>query len=284
MKIEKLTPEMEAAIPVYKERWIKIGFCTDPADRPRAEKAIHKMYECGGLEPPKEIVWTESPAALIAAAKEKYPEDDPLSNCVYGFHDANWLAFYEYFREVCGLVEETEPLLGLTELARSAGWAIPYKDICWVSERPKTLRRDDQGRLHDLDGPAVEYPDGWALYSVRGVTVPDEWIKEKESLDVKTALTWGNIEQRKAAAEILGWARIIEELEPEIIDKDSDPEIGELLKVDLPDSPGSQFLRVLCGTGRTFVLPVPPEMKTALEANAWTWDLKPEEYTPEIRT
>lgn len=284
MKIEKLIPEMEAAIPVYKERWINIGLCTDPADRPRAEKAIVKMYESGGLEPPKEIVWTESPGALIAAAKEKYPEDDPLSGCIYGCHDANWLAFYEYFREVCGLVEETEPLLGLTELARSAGWAIPYKDICWVSERPKTLKRDDQGRLHDLEGPAVEYPDGWTLYSVRGVTVPEEWIKEKECLDVKTALTWENMEQRRVAAEIIGWARIMEELEPEIIDKDSDPEIGELIRVDLPDSPRCQFLRVLCGTGRTFVLPVPPEMKTALEANAWTWDLKPEEYTPEIRT
>lgn len=30
---------------------------------------------------------------------------------------------------------------------------------------------------------------------------------------------------------------------------------------------------VKCGTGRTFALPVPPEMTRAIDANAWTFAL-----------
>jgi len=49
--------------------------------------------------------------------------------------------------------------------------------------------------------------------------------------------------------------------------------IGTLVEVTLPDLGKEKFLKVLCGTGREFAIPVPPEMKTALDANAWTFDL-----------
>ena len=61
--------------------------------------------------------------------------------------------------------------------------------------------------------------------------------------------------------------------------------IGNLVEVDIPQIGREKFLKVVCGTGRQFAIPVPPEMKTALEANAWTFGLTPEELLPlEIRT
>jgi hypothetical protein len=57
------------------------------------------------------------------------------------------------------------------------------------------------------------------------------------------------------------------------IDIDPDPQIGELLEVEMPEVGVERFLRVTCGTGRTFALPVPPTVTTALEANAWTYDI-----------
>ena len=87
------------------------------------------------------------------------------------------------------------------------------------------------------------------------------------------ALTHTNVEQRRAACEILGWKRILNELDVTVVDTDPDPQIGELLEVTLPDIGKEKFIKVLCGTGRTFILPVPPTMRTALEANAWTYDI-----------
>ena len=115
--------------------------------------------------------------------------------------------------------------------------------------------------------------------------VPEEWITNKEALDAKTAITWENMEQRRAACEIVGWENVLKQLNAKTIQKDSDPEIGELVEVNIPDIGKERFLRVQCGTGRMFALPVPPDMQTALEANAWTFNINPDELLNlEIRT
>ena len=129
------------------------------------------------------------------------------------------------------------------------------------------------GRLHCEDGPAIAYRDGWGLHSWHGVTVPREWIEDKASLTPKIALTHKNVEMRRAACEIIGWERILAELNARTIDRDPDPEIGELVEVDIPDVGRERFLRVQCGTKRRFALPVPPDMTTALAANAWGYNI-----------
>src|SRR5215471_18380124 len=53
----ELTEAQLARVPEFADRWTKIGLCTEPADRPRAEAAIREMYRQGGLDPPAKIVW-----------------------------------------------------------------------------------------------------------------------------------------------------------------------------------------------------------------------------------
>ena len=203
---------------------------------------------------------------------------------VRGQHEAHWLAFYEAFARF-GLAPKVEPLQGLMGVARSSGWFIPCASLCLMSERHHTLRRDDEGRLHCATGPAVAYPDGWEIYAWRGTVVPGEWITNPSDIAPETALTWPNMEQRRAASEIIGWDRVLAQLDARTIDTDGDPEIGELVEVTLPDVGRERFLRVRCGTGRAFALPVPPDMPTALAAQAWTWGLSEAEFVkPEIRT
>ncbi|HEU4582670.1 MAG TPA: hypothetical protein VFS67_30645, partial [Polyangiaceae bacterium] len=209
---------------------------------------------------------------------------DSVWDSVYGSHDAGWLAFYAFFREVTGLTEQTEPLGGLTELAQAAGWALAHAGLCWVSERHSTLRKNERGRLHSTDGPAVAYPDGWEIYAVDGVRVPANWITDRASLTPQLALGQKNVELRRAAVELLGWHSILSQLQSREIDTDPNPQIGQLLEVDLPEAPRSRFLKVECGTRRTFALPVPPEMATAREANAWTYGLSKDELQLEART
>ena len=59
--IESLTDSQKARAAEFRDRWMEIGLCTDPADRPRAEVAIRETYRQGGLEPPARIVWCGSP-------------------------------------------------------------------------------------------------------------------------------------------------------------------------------------------------------------------------------
>ena len=171
------------------------------------------------------------------------------------------------------------------DLAKSCGWVWWHENVLAISDRPEVLRRDAQGRLHCEAGPSIAYRDGWSLYHWHGVSIPQEWVEGKPPAPSE-ALTWQNIEQRRAACEIVGWAKILKQLDAKVIDADSDAEIGTLLEVNLPDSGAERFLKVRCGTGReNIVLPVPREVRTALQANAWTYgidDLKL--FKPEVRT
>jgi len=198
---------------------------------------------------------------------------------------SSWAAYVSFFRDVCGWDDPVLERFALDEdLMTSVGWTWWHENILALSDRPQTISRDAEGRLHSETGKAIEYRDGWGFSSWHGTVIPNEWITNKESITPEVALKWENIEQRRCACEIVGWDNIIKQLNPVTIDKD-DPEIGELIEVDLPDSGKERFLRVRCGTGRDFALPVDPSCKTAIEANLWTYGLEPDHnFLPEVRT
>jgi hypothetical protein len=143
-----------------------------------------------------------------------------------------------------------------------------------VSELPDYIKLDDRNRPHCETGPYIRWRDGFDLHYWHGVKVPMKWIEDRTSIDPKSAINWPNVEQRRAAANLVGWVRVLDAVKARVIDEDRDPMIGTLLEADLPDSPGERFLKIRCGTGRDFVLPVGREVKTALEANARTFRVK----------
>lgn len=212
------------------------------------------------------------------------------TNGYHGSLYAGWAAYISFLRDVCGWENAVLDRFEIDEtLVRNCGWVWWHENILAVSDRPLSISRDAEGRLHSETGPSIAYRDGWQLHHWHGVSVPEEWLSRRDNLTPKIALTWENIEQRRAACEILGWSRILTELNAKTINKDGDPEIGELVEVELPEIGRKigreKFLRVQCGTKREFAIPVPPTMKTALEAQAWTWGLTEKTFAkPEIRT
>jgi len=203
-----------------------------------------------------------------------------------GAYWAQYDAFLTAMRDVIGLrLKEHENYKFWEDAAIHGTFRVMHEKFCIVSDFPEHLGIDDQNRAHGQEGPSHRWRDGWALYHWHGTAVPENWIMNKKSLTAKQAITWKNIEQRRAAIEIVGWANVLDQLDAKVIDEDGDPEIGTLLEVDLPNIGKEKFLRVQCGTGRTFAIPVPPEMRTALEAQSWTWFLEPKDFAiPEIRT
>lgn len=281
--IEKLTPEQEAMLPVYEKKWLEIGLSTEPLDFEKAKEAAKLAYKLAGQKEPNEFYATRSPVEAIELIQKlskkktgkEFSKNDIVLGFSYGFHDAYWLAFFEYFKEVLD-IKEVAKLDGLIELAKHCGWVSFYDDCVVFQDRPVSVKFDEQRRTHSETGPAILYGDGFGVYIWHGVRIPAEWIEKKSELTAKTALTWPNIEQRRCACEILGWSKILDELEGKVIDEDGDPEIGTLLEVSIPEIGREKFLKVKCGTGRIFALPVPPNMKTALEANAWTYNIDPD--------
>ena len=198
---------------------------------------------------------------------------------------ASWGAYVTFFRDVMGWKDEILDRFAIDEdLIRSCGWVWWHENVLAISDRPAFIHRDDQGRLHSETGPAIGYRDGWAISCWHGTAVPHEWIADR-SVTPEIALTWENAEQRRAACEIVGWEKLLAGMGAKLIDRDPEPTVGELYEVNHPAIGGrGRFLRMYCPTGRWFAEPVPPDVKTALEANAWGFGLEPHEYRPSFQS
>lgn len=197
-----------------------------------------------------------------------------------------WDSYLTAARDILGLrLPEHEKYAAWEQCAIHGGFRIMHDEFCMVSDFPVHIKTDERNLPHCEDGPSHLWRDGWGFYSWHGVRVPRHWIEDRKSLSAKEALTQENMEQRRAACEIVGWHNILKELNAKTIDKHKNPMVGELLQVNLPDVGEERFLRVMCGTGREFALPVPPDMDTAENAQAWL-NMIPEGMSviPNIRT
>lgn len=185
---------------------------------------------------------------------------------LWGQYDS-WLSYYDAMRYL-GL-EECNRIDPLMKLAENSGWVRCWTNLAILTERHSLLNRDEDHQLHCPTGPAISWPSGFAVYAWHGTRIPKEWIEEKGYLTAAMALGQENTDLRRCACEILGWKNVLKELDATVIDQHENPQIGTLLSVNMPDAPGSRFLRVLCGTGDTHALPVPNTIETATAAQEW---------------
>jgi hypothetical protein len=115
-------------------------------------------------------------------------------------------AFTSFFREVCGLKlngDLWERGRAYEETIESACWWYPHRDFVMVCERPTIICRElvdpnrsrglGSHRLHNEDGPAVGFRDGWGVYAVHGTRVPS-YIVERPDL-----ITWQAIDSERNA-------------------------------------------------------------------------------------
>ncbi|WP_406402252.1 DUF6745 domain-containing protein [Streptomyces uncialis] len=198
-----------------------------------------------------------------------------LLDAVLGQQDAAWLCAFDD--------PDDGPLDGIAAVARSAGWWWPYENVAVVCERPSALHRDEAGRLDRADGPALAYPDGFALYSWRGMPVPGEFLEELAGLTPDRIRLEENAELRRVMLEHYGYDRYLAESGAVPLHRD---ETGVLWSIPMPGDENVVMVEVVNstpepdGTSRTYWLRVPPATATAREGVAWTFGLSAETYTP----
>lgn len=297
-KIDRLTPEQEALIPVIRDMFIEYGLKTGPSDRKTAEDGVRRAYEQQGLPPPQEFVWLKSPLEGMLAANmavhgeaehrinETYPgsgewtiNKDGYNRAPqwvqpgYGQHDVSWLSSYYFFHQIgCKGLEKIIPLV---DIAKSTGWWWPFENACFMTERPIKLEQDEQGRLHCEDDMALKYPDGTGVYSFHGVAVPEKVILKPESVTAQEIDDEQNAEVRRVMIERVGISRYVTEGGFEVLheDKDSLGHPRRLLAKKRDDEIDVMVVEVTNstaeadGTRKVYHLRVHPELRPLLEDN-----------------
>ena len=290
--IDTLTVEQEAMLAQVRDEWLAVGLSTEPANRPAAEEGVRQAYRRAGMEPPSVVIWLGSPyagcvaSAMLSQGQVRGQVRAQVRRAVWGQHEAGYLGWCDAMQ----LIGVNLDVAGLSTVARNAGWWWPMRDTVILTDRPDTLHRDPQGRLHCETGPALRYRDGWAIHAIHGVRVPADLIEH--GWDVARILEEGNAEVRRAAIELTGWEHFISDSGLTLVASAPDPgnPPHELELYDLPDRLrdmyDDQARILLCtngsvepdGTRRRYGLPVPAHHNDPVAAAADLYGWPAEAY------
>ena len=99
-------------------------------------------------------------------------------------------------------------------MCEEAGWWWPMHGAVVLTDRPTTINRDKEGRLHSGDGPTLAYADGYELYSWHGTRVPADLIG---GWTIPQIVAERNTEVRRCAVERMGWDVFLAEADATLV-------------------------------------------------------------------
>ncbi|HEY9786636.1 MAG TPA: hypothetical protein V6D17_14640, partial [Candidatus Obscuribacterales bacterium] len=158
-----------------------------------------------------------------------------------------------------------------------------YERICFVCERPQSFSVDENARLHNISGPAVQYANGASLHAWRGTVIPAQAIEQRNEITIAQINAMENVEVRFALIELYGAARYLQDSGAELVHEDAR---GQLFRKEVPGAEPLVMVRVTNstpesdGTYKQYFLRVPPFITTASDAVAWTFGMRGSEYNP----
>jgi hypothetical protein len=199
-------------------------------------------------------------------------------------------AWADYFNEVCAVAIDRNYL----ETQESCGFYWTLDDVCFASERPAEINRDQAGRLHCETGMSISYSGtGWGLYSWHGYTIPPthHWvIADKVRLNADAIEKEPNAELRRIMLEIYGFERFLSDRKAKVVAEDVDGN-GHSRRLLTAKVKGETIRMIEVNNGslepdgarRKFVLGAMPG-KTPHECIAASYGIKPHLYREAVRT
>jgi hypothetical protein len=165
--------------------------------------------------------------------------------------------------------------------------------LFWITETeilavPRPSVRIEADRLHCADGPAVAWPTGEKYFFWHGVQVGEDVVLRPESITPAKVDSERNAEVRRVLLERFGPARYLQESGAQEMHRD---ERGILYRKELAGDEPLVMVEVINSTPepdgslKRYWLRVPPTMRTASEAVAWTFGIeKAAQYAPRVET
>lgn len=255
-KIEKMTPEQEAQLQVYLERYLAEGRRTTTVDREKATRLLGKFYtDILGHAVPK-IVFVKSPFELVLipkvyennkarfdtmsedeikklmdeqlAEKAKGQLGDQLRNIYYTSWWWNYRAVYDFAINELGMEapqDIKDKLMFTLELFREVHAISAFEEVCFVSDFPEHLTINARGQLHNNNEAALRYRDKYSVFSINGVRIElkkSHIVLAPETITLTEIDKEDNAEIKRLMLEKYGMARYVLDSKAEVLDTDVD--------------------------------------------------------------
>jgi internalin A len=192
------------------------------------------------------------------------------------------LALIDFYIFSLGIVFRPEFLKvveSMKQLLAECGWIFMFHNVCYVCSRPTKLSLDRESRLHAIGESAIEFADGYKIYSYHGLILPEKYGKiHPDRWQSQWILSEKNAELRRILIREIGYDRICQQLQA--VELDSWQEYT-LLRIDNADIEPIYLLKMTCpSTGHIHALRVPPDLESAKDAISWVnWDIEPEQFS-----
>ena len=203
------------------------------------------------------------------------------------FSSTDTLPGYSFILEILddGLDENAQDILkNYLRIKKSFIEFDPYKNLCLICEAPQTFLLNQRNFLHNDNGPAITFKDGYKVFSLNGVTVSPKLLEQPESITIEQIAAETNVELRRIMIQRYGVERYTEDSGAKIIDSD---EYGTLYKKEQQSDEPIVIVKVINATPepdgsgpKQYFLRVPPHIVTAKEAVAWTFNMSDQDYQP----
>lgn len=261
-RIDKLTAEQEAALPKWRDMGIEIGLSVDKGEElneTTLRNSVDKVYANVNLRRPDWILSYDSPLAGLVATleltksspdtfnkhsavdylagldinfadldslrkrlkKDSKKAQEILNYTAYGTQDIYWLTYYQFFVSEVGVELSPSPT-PLFTLSKEVGWWWPLDRAAVITRKPTEIHVRDN-RLHNPDGAAILYRDGFAVYAINGVRFTGDEIKyvtsKASEIDPQKVLGIRNVEQRSEIIRKIGINRMFTALSPKLLDR-----------------------------------------------------------------
>jgi hypothetical protein len=180
-----------------------------------------------------EQVWNQVSEQIYNQVRDQISNQvwEQVWNQVCSGYDTAWLASYDFFHKA--KLVDCSKLNGLFKLAHHCGWWTPYKDICIFQHRPEKISLTN-GLLHCDGSAAVRYRNGFSVWALNGVRVP-QWLAETkaEEIDPRKLLKLDNAQVRAEFVRKVGIERICYKLKAKTVDSRTITISGKQHKYDL---------------------------------------------------
>jgi hypothetical protein len=177
----------------------------------------------------------------------------------------------------------SERLSTWVQLVENAPWYAFFEHVCFVGVAPTEVILDENLRAHNASGPAIVYPDGFKVWVLEGAVAPRNLIEARENLTLEEIDQEPNSALRRLMIEAYGVSRYLLDSNAKLIHSD---ETGDLYRKELQNDEPIVMVCVINrtpepdGTYKKYFLRVPPNITTAKEAVAWTFEFQSAEYRP----
>lgn len=262
--MKELTPSEIKLAKQISDKYI--GILTEQKPEKYVKNFVNDFWQELGWSKPKKIIICDSPIACRERAKKDHKKIDDFSS-YFTIWFTGYLAAFE-FSEKIGYAIDKEKFDHYTRLINSIPFIFFNEEYVYVSKKLTDVHFNDDNQLHNENGMALKFMDGYGLYLINGVEVDEQIVMAPETQTVKQINKEENEEIKRIRIERFGWEKYLNGINAVLIDENEDFVSGtkEFLFT------GSNITALLCicpSTGKEFVLEVPPETKTCADAQDW---------------